>query len=243
MAKFIAIEGPDGAGKTTTCDALEIMLKLKGYTVERIKFPRKDSQFGKLIYEMLQSDEVNNSEKLRKTMHELYVLDRQDYFQKNLVRLESEVDVVLMDRSYYSNIVYQIVSGLNHNINLEVILKIISDTIQNDIIGSGIENIDISVIELHHATISTNINALHDRAVNNLEKLDLFEKGNNATAANYMASGMAIVGAMAVYSGTKFEKFVVPKSIYVTELNQLSYLYSFKNVDDIALEIITASAL
>ena len=111
---LIAVEGIDGAGKTTIVKFLEEELKKLGYDVASFKEPT-DSEFGKKIKELLRSRRLNPYEEL-----ELFLKDREYDVEHNILPALRSGKIVIMDRYYYSTIAYQGALG----IDLEYIYKL-----------------------------------------------------------------------------------------------------------------------
>ncbi len=102
---LIAVEGIDGAGKTTISQYIAELLKKKGLEVVILKEP-SNSEYGRKIRE---SDErLPAEEELR-----LFILDRIVDVRENILPALRSGKTVVMDRYYYSNIAYQSARGLN----------------------------------------------------------------------------------------------------------------------------------
>ncbi len=104
---LIAIEGIDGAGKTTIVKFLEEELKKLGYDVVVFKEPT-NSEFGKKIREILRTREIKPEEEL-----ELFIRDRDYDVKNNVIPALKSGKIVLMDRYYYSTIAYQGALGID----------------------------------------------------------------------------------------------------------------------------------
>lgn len=102
---LIAIEGIDGAGKTTIAEHLRDFLSKLGYDCALFKEP-SNSIYGEKIRSSEQR--LPAEEEL-----ELFILDRKiDVHERILPALRSG-KIVIMDRYYYSNIAYQSASGID----------------------------------------------------------------------------------------------------------------------------------
>ena len=104
---LIAIEGIDGAGKTTLTKFLEKELKKRGYDVITLKEPT-DSEYGKKIKEILKTRNINPLKEL-----ELFIKDREYNVKNNVIPALKSGKIVLMDRYYYSTIAYQGALGID----------------------------------------------------------------------------------------------------------------------------------
>jgi dTMP kinase len=105
---LIAIEGIDGAGKTTQAKILKKELKKRGYDVIRLSEPTK-GKWGKKIKE-LSSREKNPS---TKELFELFFLDRMEDVNKNIIPALEKGHTVILDRYYMSSVAYQGAGGLD----------------------------------------------------------------------------------------------------------------------------------
>ncbi|HID43629.1 MAG TPA: dTMP kinase [Archaeoglobaceae archaeon] len=103
---LIAIEGIDGAGKTSLAKFLEKELQKLGFDVVIFKEPTK-SELGKKIME---SSNLSPEEEL-----ELFILDRKYDVENNIRPALEQGKVVIMDRYYYSTMAYQGALGLDIN--------------------------------------------------------------------------------------------------------------------------------
>jgi len=101
---LIAIEGIDGAGKTTNARELFSYLKNLGYPVLLLKEP-SDSIYGR---------KIRGSEKRLPAEEELklFLLDREIDVKERIIPAIEEGKIVIMDRYYYSNIAYQSARGI-----------------------------------------------------------------------------------------------------------------------------------
>ncbi|MCS7121255.1 MAG: dTMP kinase [Archaeoglobaceae archaeon] len=105
---LIAVEGIDGAGKSTIVKFLAEELKKLSYDVVTFKEP-SDSEYGKILRSM--KERLDAEKEL-----ELFLKDRSIDVQKNIIPALSSGKIVIMDRYYYSNIAYQAARGLNAEI-------------------------------------------------------------------------------------------------------------------------------
>ncbi len=102
---LIAVEGIDGAGKTTISRYIADILKKRGYDVIVLKEPT-DGRYGR---EIKSSDKRLDPEREL----ELFILDRSEDVKNNILPALKAGKVVIMDRYYYSNIAYQSAVGLD----------------------------------------------------------------------------------------------------------------------------------
>jgi len=120
--RVINIEGIDAVGKETVSKALEERLSEKGYRVKRISFPNYDGSIGKSIKEILMGACGSAPSLDPDLMGPFYTMDRLSYFKCNIDDLIDNYDYVIMDRSFYSNLMYQAakfyISGKNKPIQI-----------------------------------------------------------------------------------------------------------------------------
>lgn len=105
--KIIVIEGIDHSGKTTLIDIIAKYLKSKNIDFEKIKYPRKETEIGKIILDIIN----DNSSYDPLTLPFFFAIDR----ISDRRRLNKN-KVILIDRFVYSNFAYQ-------SIKLSEILK------------------------------------------------------------------------------------------------------------------------
>lgn len=104
---LIAIEGIDGAGKTTQVKMLRKALEKAGVSVVASKEPTS-GQWGRIIKESATRGRLSTEEEL-----DLFVKDRTEHVQNLIAPALSEGKVVLLDRYFYSTIAYQGSRGAN----------------------------------------------------------------------------------------------------------------------------------
>jgi len=102
---LIAVEGIDGAGKTTIANHLCDLLSKKGYKCIVLKEP-SESIYGKMIKSLKNRPDPE-------TEMELFLKDREIDVKDRILPALEEGKIVIMDRYYYSNIAYQSARGLN----------------------------------------------------------------------------------------------------------------------------------
>ncbi len=108
---LIAVEGIDGAGKTTQTLLLAERLKKVGYSTINLHEPT-EGKWGQRIREIAKSGRQNISpeEELN-----LFYQDRLEDVTSNINPSLQEKKIVLMDRYYFSSIAYQGARGLDIN--------------------------------------------------------------------------------------------------------------------------------
>jgi dTMP kinase len=106
---LIAIEGIDGAGKTTQSRLLYERIKNNGYSTILLHEPT-DGQWGKKIRELAINgrNKVTAEEEL-----ELFYRDRLEDVDENICPNIEKKSIVIMDRYYFSSVAYQGANGLN----------------------------------------------------------------------------------------------------------------------------------
>jgi len=105
---IIAIEGIDGAGKTTIVKFLTKELKRRGYDVISFKEPT-ESEWGRKIKSSTFKDRSFNPEDELK----LFLKDREWNVEHNILPALKAGKIVIMDRYYYSTIAYQGARGID----------------------------------------------------------------------------------------------------------------------------------
>lgn len=107
MGALIAIEGGDGAGKSTQHALLRRRLEAEGYPVHAIHFPRLEATvYGELIGAFLRGELGRMDQVAPKLVALLYASDQsaaQDSIRQHL----EAGGIVLLDRYYASNLAYQ----------------------------------------------------------------------------------------------------------------------------------------
>jgi len=106
---LIAIEGIDGAGKTTQSAFLEERLAKEGYPVIGLHEPT-DGQYGKKIRELAKNGRHKTNPE---TEEEFFYLDRLEDVENNIRPALNDKKIVIMDRYYFSSVTYQGARGLN----------------------------------------------------------------------------------------------------------------------------------
>jgi len=101
---LIAVEGIDGAGKTTISSYIAELLRKRGYMVKVFKEP-SNSEYGRKIKNS--KDRLSPEEEL-----ELFLKDRDIDVRDNIKPALQKGFFVVMDRYYLSNIAYQSARGI-----------------------------------------------------------------------------------------------------------------------------------
>ncbi len=159
---LIAIEGIDGAGKTTQVHRLFDHYTRLGYKIIRLKEPT-DGQYGQMIKKL--SEKGRN--KSPKEEMNLFLKDRIEDCKNNIQPALDRKDLVIIDRYYFSSIAYQGALGLDPAYILEENEKI---AIRPDlvVILDCAVNIGLS-----------RITSLRNEVPNHFEKEELLEKTRN----------------------------------------------------------------
>jgi dTMP kinase len=112
---LIAIDGIDGAGKTTQCKLLNDWLLSEGFSSIVIKEPSKD---GKYAREIRSRSEHRFFDHLKYTPEyelNLFIEDRKENVEKRIRPNLEDNNIVIMDRYYFSTIAYQSALGIDKN--------------------------------------------------------------------------------------------------------------------------------
>ena len=109
---FIVFEGIDGSGKGTLISGVKKLLLAQGFPEEKILFTAEPTKgfYGKKVRELLKS-EVNPDVNAKQFL-DLYVADRREHVEKEIVPALREGKIILCDRFKYSTIVYQSLQGI-----------------------------------------------------------------------------------------------------------------------------------
>ncbi|TFW15981.1 dTMP kinase [Duganella callida] len=98
---LIAVDGIDGAGKTTQVHLLKAALESTGETVVVSKEPT-DGQWGQKLRDSAFNGRLPFEEEL-----DAFILDRQDHLKRKIIPALEAGNVVILDRYFYSTIAYQ----------------------------------------------------------------------------------------------------------------------------------------
>ena len=109
--RVICIEGIDAVGKETISKALATRLSEMGYGVHRTSFPDYSKPIGMAIRDVLNGACGDPTTLDPDLFSSLYTLDRLQYFEKEFCCIDEEtvdtIDYLILDRSFYSNFMYQ----------------------------------------------------------------------------------------------------------------------------------------
>jgi dTMP kinase len=104
---FLVFEGIDGSGKSTQCDLLYKHVISMGLPAVRLAEPT-DGEWGRKIRTMLKEKSIVPAEE----QLELFLQDRLDDAERNIMPALNGNRTVIMDRYYYSNAAYQGAAGI-----------------------------------------------------------------------------------------------------------------------------------
>jgi dTMP kinase len=104
---LIAFEGIDGAGKSTQARQLAEVLRQRGHTVHLTREPT-DGPAGQRLRASARTGRLPAREEL-----ELFLQDRREHVQQELLPALSRGEIVLIDRYYPSTVAYQGARGLD----------------------------------------------------------------------------------------------------------------------------------
>ena len=108
QGRFIVIDGPDGAGKTTQVGLLAERLRLLGKTVEVLRDPG-GTAIGEKVREILLDKALKTMTPVTEAF--LYMASRAQLVAEKIRPALEEGKVVLMDRFACSTVVYQGIAG------------------------------------------------------------------------------------------------------------------------------------
>ncbi len=98
----MALEGIDGAGKTTQAALLKAVLETKNFPVVTLKEPT-NRKYGKQIKKLVHEHRnLSHPEELK-----LFIKDRRDHVTNEIKPLLKKKTIVIMDRYFYSTAAYQ----------------------------------------------------------------------------------------------------------------------------------------
>lgn len=106
---LFAFEGIDGSGKTTQVRRAAERLRSRGLGVVELREPT-DGPFGRRIRQL--TDGKTQQPDAREQL-ELFLLDRQEDVENNILPALERGQIVLLDRYYFSTIAYQGALGLD----------------------------------------------------------------------------------------------------------------------------------
>ena len=109
---LIAIDGIDGAGKTTQCRLLQDYFTSQGHPTVVFKEPTKDGKYAKEI-KARSINRVFNEERTPEYELNLFIEDRRENVQKNILPALKDNKIVIIDRYYFSTIAYQSALGID----------------------------------------------------------------------------------------------------------------------------------
>lgn len=115
---FLALEGPDGSGKSTAANLIKLDLEKRGIETILTREPG-GTDIGEQIRKILLSKE--NSEMGNITEALLYAASRAQHVEEKIRPLVEAGKVVISDRYVFSSLAYQ---GFSRNLGIEKIMEI-----------------------------------------------------------------------------------------------------------------------
>lgn len=119
---FVAIDGPNGVGKTTLLEEIEKIIKNKNIQLHKTKEPT-NSILGKFIGEI--SEEINGE-----TLACLVSADRYEHLKNEIIPELEKGKIVITDRYVLSSLILQVIDGVKENFILNLNSQIIKPDLQ-----------------------------------------------------------------------------------------------------------------
>ena len=119
---FVAIDGPNGVGKTTLLEEIEKIIKSKNVQLYKTKEPT-NSILGKFIREI--SEEINGD-----TLACLVSADRYEHLKNEIIPELEKGKIVITDRYILSSLILQVMDGVKESFILNLNSKIIKPDLQ-----------------------------------------------------------------------------------------------------------------
>lgn len=119
---FVAIDGPNGVGKTTLLEEIEKIIKSKNVQLYKTKEPT-NSILGKFIREI--SEEINGD-----TLACLVSADRYEHLKNEIIPELKKGKIVITDRYILSSLILQVMDGVKESFILNLNSKIIKPDLQ-----------------------------------------------------------------------------------------------------------------
>jgi thymidylate kinase len=113
--RLIILEGPDGAGKSTTSRLLAERLRADGRAVSCFAFPGNEpGTLGKLVHDLHHAPKVHGVSQIDATgLQVLHAAAHVDAIRTRIRPAYERGDTVIMDRYWWSTIVYGRVAGVD----------------------------------------------------------------------------------------------------------------------------------
>lgn len=115
QGRLIILEGPDGAGKSTTSRLLSERLRSQGKPVSCFAFPGNEpGTLGKLVHDLHHAPEVHGVARIDAAgLQVLHAAAHVDAIRTRIRPAFERGDTVIMDRFWWSTIVYGRVAGID----------------------------------------------------------------------------------------------------------------------------------
>ncbi|MBX3392742.1 MAG: hypothetical protein KF787_08850 [Phycisphaeraceae bacterium] len=120
--RLIILEGPDGAGKSTTAKALVEMMRADGMPAQLFAFPGNEpGTLGRLVHDLHHQPETHGIHSIDPTsLQILHAAAHVDAIRTRIRPAFERGDTVIMDRFWWSTIVYGRLAGVDNH-TLEVL--------------------------------------------------------------------------------------------------------------------------
>ena len=181
----ISVDGIDGCGKNTTVNKIEEILTVKnGMRVKKLSFPMYNNKTSVLIKDFLNGELDPNKKLDPYTKAMLFAIERRIYFTNASDEL-MKYDVILLDRSFISNAVYQLVEFEKEAKTRAEIEEFLDNILDlefnycnfNDVLFP-INNNYFKFI-LYHENFETNLKMIINRSIKDNRPLDENEKNSS----------------------------------------------------------------
>lgn len=118
FGKLIVFEGPDGVGKSTLSQKVASVLTSQGIICEYLTFPGKEpGSLGDIVYKIHHKPSEQNINSLSNTsLQMLHIAAHVDAVENRITPLLSSGTTVILDRYWWSTMVYGLVGGTKKNV-------------------------------------------------------------------------------------------------------------------------------
>lgn len=157
---FVAIDGPNGVGKTTLLEEIEKIIKSKNIQLYKTKEPT-NSILGNFIREI--SEEINGD-----TLACLVSADRYEHLKNEIIPELEKGKIVITDRYILSSLILQVIDGVKENFILNLNSQIIKPDLQLAIFAD--EKVIQERLDQRETLTRFEKNNQSKKEINNMEK-------------------------------------------------------------------------